>query len=206
MSDALKLGLAGVGTVGSGLLRLLAARKAELAARAGRPIEVVAVLGQKPAEEARRQSLRTSFRARPRRSRARSRNRRVRRADRRRGGCGEAGGRGRALGRQACRHRQQGAARPSRGEPRRARREEPCRAEFRGRGGRRHSRRQGDAREPARQRHLPRLRHPQRHLQLHPHADGAGGAELRRRVEGGAGARLCRGRPDLRHWRLRHRA
>ena len=27
MSDALKLGLAGVGTVGSGLLRLLAARK-----------------------------------------------------------------------------------------------------------------------------------------------------------------------------------
>ena len=43
MSDGLKLGLAGVGTVGSGLLRLLAARKAELAARAGRPIEVVAV-------------------------------------------------------------------------------------------------------------------------------------------------------------------
>src|SRR3990172_5407828 len=43
MSDGLKLGLAGVGTVGSGLLRLLAARKAELAARAGRPIEIVAV-------------------------------------------------------------------------------------------------------------------------------------------------------------------
>jgi homoserine dehydrogenase len=42
MSDALKLGLAGVGTVGGGLLRLLAARKAELSARAGRPIEVVA--------------------------------------------------------------------------------------------------------------------------------------------------------------------
>ena len=38
MSDGLKLGLAGVGTVGSGLLRLLAARKAELAARAGWPI------------------------------------------------------------------------------------------------------------------------------------------------------------------------
>ena len=43
MSDGLKLGLAGVGTVGSGLLRLLATRKAELAARAGRPIEIVAV-------------------------------------------------------------------------------------------------------------------------------------------------------------------
>ncbi len=43
MRDGLKLGLAGVGTVGSGLLRLLAARGAELAARAGRGIEVVAV-------------------------------------------------------------------------------------------------------------------------------------------------------------------
>ena len=43
MMDGLKLGVAGVGTVGSGLLRLLAARKEELAARAGRPIEVVAV-------------------------------------------------------------------------------------------------------------------------------------------------------------------
>jgi homoserine dehydrogenase len=43
MDNALKLGLAGVGTVGSGLLRLLAARRGELAARAGRRIEVVAV-------------------------------------------------------------------------------------------------------------------------------------------------------------------
>jgi homoserine dehydrogenase len=43
MTHGLKLGLAGVGTVGSGLLRLLAARKDTLAARAGRPLEVVAV-------------------------------------------------------------------------------------------------------------------------------------------------------------------
>jgi homoserine dehydrogenase len=43
MHDGLKVGLAGIGTVGSGLLRLLAARKSELAARAGRPIKVVAV-------------------------------------------------------------------------------------------------------------------------------------------------------------------
>ena len=50
------------------------------------------------------------------------------------------------------------------------------------------------AREPRRQRHPPRLRHPQRHLQLHPDADGARGQDLRRRAEGGAGARLCRGR------------
>ncbi len=43
MMDGLKLGVAGVGTVGSGLLRLLAAREGELAARAGRPIDVVAI-------------------------------------------------------------------------------------------------------------------------------------------------------------------
>jgi len=43
MTDGLKLGLAGVGTVGSGLLRLLEARKGELASRAGRGIDVIAV-------------------------------------------------------------------------------------------------------------------------------------------------------------------
>jgi homoserine dehydrogenase len=43
MNDGLKVGLAGVGTVGSGLLRLLEARKGEFAARAGRAIEVTAV-------------------------------------------------------------------------------------------------------------------------------------------------------------------
>jgi homoserine dehydrogenase len=48
MSEALKLGLAGVGTVGGGLLRLLKAREKELAARAGRPIEVVAYSAKSP--------------------------------------------------------------------------------------------------------------------------------------------------------------
>jgi homoserine dehydrogenase len=43
MSEGLKIGLAGVGTVGGGLLQLLAAHGDALAARAGRPIEVVAV-------------------------------------------------------------------------------------------------------------------------------------------------------------------
>ena len=43
MADRLKLGLAGIGTVGGGLLRLLEAREAVLDARASRPIEVVAV-------------------------------------------------------------------------------------------------------------------------------------------------------------------
>ena len=43
MANSLKLGLAGLGTVGAGTLRLLAVRGNELAARAGRNLEVVAV-------------------------------------------------------------------------------------------------------------------------------------------------------------------
>jgi homoserine dehydrogenase len=43
MAKGLKVGLAGVGTVGGGLLQLLATRGDALTARAGQPIEVVAV-------------------------------------------------------------------------------------------------------------------------------------------------------------------
>ena len=43
MTDKLKLGLAGIGTVGSGLLRHIEARGKSLSTRAGRPVEVVAV-------------------------------------------------------------------------------------------------------------------------------------------------------------------
>jgi len=43
MPDGLKLGLAGLGTVGSGLLQLIGARDDTLETRAGRPIKVVAV-------------------------------------------------------------------------------------------------------------------------------------------------------------------
>ena len=39
----MKLGLAGIGTVGGGLLRLIEARRRSLSARTGRPVEVVAV-------------------------------------------------------------------------------------------------------------------------------------------------------------------
>ncbi|MGZ5862950.1 MAG: homoserine dehydrogenase, partial [Methyloceanibacter sp.] len=42
MADALKLGLAGLGTVGCGVLQMLQARGGSLADRAGRPIDVVA--------------------------------------------------------------------------------------------------------------------------------------------------------------------
>ena len=48
MDKALKLGLAGLGTVGCGVLRLLAARGPSLAARAGRPIEVAGISARDP--------------------------------------------------------------------------------------------------------------------------------------------------------------
>ena len=43
MVAPLKVGLAGLGTVGASVVRLIAAQHAELAAKCGRPVEVVAV-------------------------------------------------------------------------------------------------------------------------------------------------------------------
>ena len=43
MTEPLKLGLAGIGTVGTGLVQLIAARADALVAKTGRPIEIVAV-------------------------------------------------------------------------------------------------------------------------------------------------------------------
>ncbi|WP_183189408.1 homoserine dehydrogenase [Ancylobacter tetraedralis] len=43
MAPPLKIGIAGLGTVGAGVVRMLARRKDEIALRVGRPVEVVAV-------------------------------------------------------------------------------------------------------------------------------------------------------------------
>ncbi len=43
MADALKIGIAGLGTVGASLVRILHERRDMLATTCGRPIEVVAV-------------------------------------------------------------------------------------------------------------------------------------------------------------------
>ena len=139
------------------------------------------------------------------RARARSRHRRLRRTDGRRRRSAPSRGRSRARRRQAvvtankallARH---GVALAALAE------KHGVGAQFRGRGRRRHPDRQDAARGPRRQFVRARLRHPQRHLQLHPHPHGAGAAVLRRMPQGGAAARLCRGRSDLRHRRLRHR-
>ena len=74
------------------------------------------------------------------------------------------------------------------------------------RGRRRHPDHQVAARGAHRQPHRVDRRHHQRHAQLHPVRDARQGRELRRRAEGSAGARLRRGRSDLRHRGHRRRA
>ena len=51
MTGALRVGVAGLGTVGAGVLRLLQDNAALIGARAGRPIEVVAVSARDPARD-----------------------------------------------------------------------------------------------------------------------------------------------------------
>src|SRR5207247_229148 len=43
MTDVFRLGLAGLGTVGSSFLRLISAHAGDIAVRAGRPVEIVAL-------------------------------------------------------------------------------------------------------------------------------------------------------------------
>ena len=77
---------------------------------------------------------------------------------------------------------------------------------LRGRGRRRHPGHQGAARGSRRQPARARLRHSQRHLELHPDDDARERARVRRGAGRGAKARLCRGRSELRHRRHRRRA
>ena len=136
----------------------------------------------------------------------RSQGRLLRRADGRLRRAGAVGDRGRAEVRQVGGDRQQGADRQARIAAGEGRREAWRRAELRGGGRRRHPRHQDPSRRACRHRRQSRLWHPQRHLQLHPDPDGAGGPVVCRMPEGRAAARLCRSQPVLRRRRPRHRA
>ena len=177
-------------------------------ARAGRPIEVVAVSAREDA--ATRTALDIS--GVPLRRQTRwpwprdPEHRRVRRIDRRRGRRGQGLGRSRAPRRQACRHRQQGAARPSRRGLAALAEKNGVALNF----------------EAAVAGGIPVVKAMRESLQgnditrVYGILNGTcnyiltrmerGGPELCRRAEGGAGAGLCRGRSHLRHRRLRHRA
>ena len=108
--------------------------------------------------------------------------------------------------RQARRHRQQGAARAARQRDLRRRAREGRDGRVRRRGRRRHSDHQGAARGPHRQPHRVDRRHHQRHVQLHPVRDARQGRVVRDGAGGSAGARLRRGRSDVRHRGHRRRA
>ena len=147
----LEVGVAGLGTVGASVLRLLADRREALASRTGRTIEVAAVTARSkgkgrdvdlsgvrwvddPATLARDAGIDVFVELM--------------------GGDGDpakAAVDGCACGRQIGGHRQQGAARPTRRRARRARRAAQRCAEFRGGGRRRHSDRQDPARRHERQ-------------------------------------------------------
>ena len=199
MASPLKIGIAGLGTVGASVVRLIDGQRDALVARCGRPIEVVAVsarsrgkkrdIGRKsPRWVADPVTLATDPEidvfvelmggegdpAKAAISAALAAKKSVVTANK-------------AL---LARH---GVA------PRGGGREESGGAQFRSRGRRRHPDREDAARGSGRQFARPHLWNPQRHLQLYPDPHGAGEARLRRLPEGGAAARLCRGRSDLRH-------
>ena len=206
MAAPLKVGLAGLGTVGASVVRLIdaAARRADAALRPadrGRGGQR-ALARQGP----RHRHEEAALGRRPGGACGRSGDRCVRRTDRRRRQSGACGGQRRAQGRQIGGHRQQGAAGAARRRAGGARREAQGRAQFRGRGRRRHPDREDAARGARRQCRGAHLRHPQRHLQLHAHAHGARAAVVRRMPEGGAAAGLRRGRSVVRHRGPRHRA
>ena len=173
MLEPLRVGVAGLGTVGAAVVRILARQDNALAERCGRPDPGHGGLGARPGQGARHRHLGPCLVRRSGRPRALAGGRLRRRADRRRRRRGEGHGRDRARLRPARRHGEQGAPRQARaGAGARSPRRRGVALRLRGRGGRRHPGHQDPARGPARQRGLARLRHPQRHLQLHPVAHG----------------------------------
>ena len=121
MAEPLRLGIAGLGTVGAGVLRLLA-QNGSLLAAARRPPRSRSPRSP-PATAARSRGVdlgRLRWYDDPMRSGRRPRGRRGGRADRRRRRPGAGAVSGRARRRQAGGHRQQGAARPSWRRARRA--------------------------------------------------------------------------------------
>ena len=146
MVQPLKVGLAGLGTVGSAVVRLLDEGRDKLIARCGRPIEVVALNARTRGKKRDFDVKKFRWVVRPGGAGARSADRRLRRSHGRGGRSGQERGRGGARRRQAGGDRQQGPAGGARPEARRAGRAQKRGAEFRSRRRRRHSDREDIAR------------------------------------------------------------
>ncbi len=205
----LRIGIAGLGTVGGGLLQLLqAARRPPRRARwAGR----IAGRRRLGALDATRSAASSSAGIRwfddPVALATDRRHRCVRRADRRRGRRRQGGGRGGARGRQARRHRQQGAARRARRRARRAGRGATASrstSRRRSRAASRSSRRCARRSSATRSRRVYGILNGTcNYILTKMQTEGRAFADV---LAGGAGAGLRRGRSDLRHRRLRRRA
>ena len=206
MAEPLKVGLAGLGTVGTAVIQLLERERDKLVARCGRPIEVVAVSARSRGKKRAVDLKKVRWAADPV---ALAGDPGIDVLVEVIGGAGDpaksavetalAAGKPVVTANKAL----LGGAWPQACDARRA----PARgAQFRGVGRRRHPDREDAARRAQRQFVHPHLRHPQRHLQLHPLAHGGGAHLVRGLPARGAAARLCRGRSVLRRRGPRHRA
>ena len=182
MPEPLRIGLAGLGTVGAGVVRMLQAHGATIAARAGRPVEIAAVSARSRHRDRGVDLAAYAWEDDPVALARRADVDLVVEVDRRRGRAGQGDGR---------RRRSPAASTSSpptrRCSPGTARRW-PRRAEANGVALRfeaavagRHPGRQGADRGARRQRDHPGHGGDERHLQLHPDPDGGGGRALRRR-------------------------
>ena len=188
MSDPVRIGLLGHGTVGAAFAGLLAERADAVEAATGRRPELAGTLTRSEGdfgEILERSDLIVELiggtdPARDLRAR-------------------------RAAGRPAGRHRQQAAARPARRGALRRRPRGGGAAALRGRGGRGDPDRAHDPGELRRHRDRQGVRDRQRHHQLHPQRDGRQRRRLRAGAGAGAGAGLRRGRPERRRQRRRRR-
>ena len=206
MVAPLKVGIAGLGTVGAEVVRLIEQQSRTLSARCGRGVRVVAVTARSKVKKRGLDLRGIAWAEEPAGAGQRSRHRLLRRIDGRGRRARAVGDRGGAEIRQVGGHRQQGADRQTRTAAGEVGREAWRRAEFRGGGRRGDPGRQDPARGAGGHRRQSRLRHPQRHLQLHPDPDGTGRPVVRRMPEGRAAPRLRRGQPVVRRRRPRHRA
>ena len=205
MADVLRVALAGLGTVGGGVIRVLDANRELIARRAGKPIEVVAVSARDRSKDRGVDVTRFAWvddTAALAEHDADVVVELIGGAD----GPALTLARADARGGQGAGHREQGDAGAPRARTGGGRRACGRRAQVRGGGRGRGAGDQGAARRRGGERDRARLRHPQRHLQFHPVEDGGGRPRLRRGARRGAGAGLCRGGPDVRHRRGRRRA
>ena len=110
MPEPLRIGLAGLGTVGTGVVRMLQTNGETIAARAGRPVEIVAISARSRHRDRGVDLSAYAWEDDPGRARPPRRRRPRRRGDGRRGRAGQGDRGGGAGGGQAPRHRQQGDA------------------------------------------------------------------------------------------------